>query len=55
MTDLSSTDLTVWMSTSFFRLSNDRFYVPVSIAVPGSQIPFAQSSSEIARRSTSSA
>ena len=46
MTDLSSTDLTVWMSTSFFRLSDDRFYVPVSIAVPGSEIPFAQSSSQ---------
>ena len=46
MTDLSSTDLTVWMSTSFFRLSDDRFYVPVSIAVPGSEIPFAQASSQ---------
>ena len=46
MTDLSSTDLTVWMSTSFFRLSDDRFYVPVSIAVPGSEIPFAQSSTQ---------
>ena len=45
-TDLSSTDLTVWMSTSFFRLSDDRFYVPVSIAVPGSEIPFAKSSSQ---------
>ena len=46
MTDLSSTDLTVWMSTSYFRLSDDRFYVPVSIAVPGSEIPFAQSSTQ---------
>jgi VWFA-related protein len=46
MTDLSSTDLTVWMSTSFFRLADDRFYVPVSIAVPGSEIPFVQSSSQ---------
>ena len=46
MTDLSSTDLTVWMSTSFFRLSDDRFYVPVSIAVPGSEIPFARSSAQ---------
>jgi VWFA-related protein len=45
-TDLSSTDLTVWMSTSFFRLSDDRFYVPVSIAVPGSEIPFAKSSAQ---------
>jgi VWFA-related protein len=46
MTDLSSTDLTVWMSTSFFRISDDRFYVPVSIAVPGSEIPFARSSAQ---------
>jgi VWFA-related protein len=45
-TDLSSTDLTVWMSTSFFRLAEDRFYVPVSIAVPGSQIPFVKSSTQ---------
>lgn len=46
MTDLSSTDLTVWMSTAFFRLSDDRFYVPVSIAVPGSEIPFARASEQ---------
>jgi VWFA-related protein len=46
MTDLSSTDLTVWLQTSFFRMSDDRFYVPVSIAVPGSEIPFVQSSSQ---------
>src|SRR5262249_15436664 len=44
LTDLSSTDLTVWMTTSFFRLANDRYYVPVSIAVPGSEIPFARAS-----------
>ena len=46
MTDLSSTDLTVWMSSSFFRLSDDRFYVPVSVAVPGSEVPFLSSSSQ---------
>jgi VWFA-related protein len=46
MADLSSTDLTVWMSTSFFRLADDRFYVPVSIAVPGSEIPFARSTTQ---------
>jgi VWFA-related protein len=46
MTDLSSTDLTVWMSTAFFRMSDDRFYVPVSVAVPGSEIPFARSSAQ---------
>ena len=46
MTDLSSTDLTVWMSTSYFRMAEDRFYVPVSIAVPGSEIPFVRSSTQ---------
>jgi VWFA-related protein len=46
MADLSSTDLTVWMSTAFFRLADDRYYVPVSIAVPGSEIPFVQSSAQ---------
>jgi VWFA-related protein len=46
LTDLSSTDLTVWMATSYFRLSEDRYYVPVSIAVPGSEIPFVRSSSQ---------
>ncbi len=46
MTDLSSTDLTVWMATAFFRLADDRFYVPVSIAVPGSEIPFARASEQ---------
>jgi VWFA-related protein len=44
MTDLSSTDMTVWLSTSFFRVAGDRFYVPVSVAVPGSEIPFVRSS-----------
>ena len=46
LADLSSTDLTVWMGTSYFRLSDDRFYVPVSIAVPGSEIPFVRSSTQ---------
>ena len=43
LTDLSSTDLTVWLSAAYFRAGNDRYYVPVSIAVPGSEIPFARS------------
>ena len=46
MTDLSSTDLTVWLSTSYFRMGDDRYYVPVSIAVPGSEIPFVRSSTQ---------
>jgi len=35
---VSSTDLPVVASTSWFRVANDRFYVPVSIAVPGSSL-----------------
>lgn len=35
---VSLTDLPVVASTSWFRISNDRFYVPVSLAVPGSAI-----------------
>ena len=34
------------MTTSFFRLSDDRFYVPVSIAVPGSEIPLGLSAQD---------
>ncbi len=33
---MSATDLPVVASTSWFRVANDRFYVPVSLAVPGS-------------------
>jgi VWFA-related protein len=33
---VSSTDLPVVATTSWFKLANDRFYVPVSLAVPGS-------------------
>lgn len=35
---VSLTDVPVMASTSWFRVSADRFYVPVSIAVPGSSI-----------------
>ena len=55
MTDLSSTDLTVWMSTSFFRLSDDRFYVPVSIAVRGRRSRSRSRARKTGQRSTSSA
>ncbi|MGI9101994.1 MAG: VWA domain-containing protein [Terriglobales bacterium] len=38
----SSTDLDVFLSAAYFRLSDTRFYVPVSLVVPGSEIPFTQ-------------
>jgi VWFA-related protein len=37
--EVSSTDLPVVASASFFRIENNRFYVPVSVAIPGSALP----------------
>jgi VWFA-related protein len=42
--DITATDLDVYMSTGYFRLSDNRFYVPVSLVVRGSQIPFTRAS-----------
>ncbi len=41
--DLPSTDLTVYLATGYFRLDGNRFFVPVSLVVPGTEIPFAHS------------
>jgi VWFA-related protein len=40
--ELSSTDVAVYMAAAYFRMDDRRFYVPVSLVVPGSQIPFTQ-------------
>jgi VWFA-related protein len=40
--DLSTTDLPVYLSAGYFRTAENKFYVPVSVVVPGSQIPFTQ-------------
>ena len=40
--DLPSTDLPVYLGTGYFRTSDDKFYVPVSLIVPGSEIPFSR-------------
>jgi VWFA-related protein len=39
--DLSATDLAAYLSAAYFRLSDTRYYVPISIVVPGYQIPIA--------------
>lgn len=44
--DLPTTDLPVYLSTEFFRLADNRFYVPVSLIVPGKEIPFARKSDQ---------
>ena len=38
--DLPATDVAVYLQALYFRLEDNRFYVPVSLIVPGSQIPF---------------
>jgi VWFA-related protein len=40
--DLPNTDVALYMAASYFRLDDRRFYVPVALVVPGSQIPFTQ-------------
>jgi VWFA-related protein len=40
--DLPATDMAMYLDASYFRMDEDRFYVPVSIIVPGSQIPFVK-------------
>jgi VWFA-related protein len=40
--DLPSTDVALYLEAYYFRLDENRFYVPVSLIVPGSQIPFVK-------------
>jgi VWFA-related protein len=40
--DLPATDVTVYLQALYFRLDENRFYVPVSLIIPGSQIPFVK-------------
>jgi len=44
--DLSTTDLPVYLSAAYFRLGERKFYVPVSLIVPGSQIPFTRNNDQ---------
>jgi VWFA-related protein len=40
--ELPNTDVALYMAASYFRLDDRKFYVPVSLVVPGSQIPFTK-------------
>ena len=40
--DLPATDMAVYLDAMYFRLDENRFYVPVSLIVPGSQIPLVK-------------
>lgn len=41
--ELPSTDLPVYLATAYFRVSDNKYYVPLSLIVPGSEIPFSRS------------
>jgi VWFA-related protein len=40
--DLPETDVAVYIGAAYFRLEASRFYIPVSLVIPGSQIPFTK-------------
>jgi VWFA-related protein len=40
--DLPATDIAVYLDAMYFRLEENRFFVPVSLIVPGSQVPFVK-------------
>ncbi len=42
--DLPTTDLPLYLGDAYFRLEANKFYIPISLVVPGSEIPFTRSS-----------
>jgi VWFA-related protein len=44
--ELPATDFPVFLAAAYFRLSDDRYFVPVSLVVPGSEIPFVDAANQ---------
>jgi VWFA-related protein len=44
LSDLSATDLSAYVSAAYFRLADNRYYVPISVVVPGYQVPITRTS-----------
>ncbi|MGA7969813.1 MAG: VWA domain-containing protein [Terriglobales bacterium] len=42
--ELPTTDLPLYLSAAYFRLEANKYYLPISLVVPGSQIPFTRNS-----------
>jgi VWFA-related protein len=42
--ELPATDLPLYLGAAYFRLEPNKFFIPISLVVPGSQIPFIRSS-----------
>jgi hypothetical protein len=38
--DLPNTDLPLYLASSYFRIEGDRYFVPMSLVIPGSVVPF---------------
>jgi VWFA-related protein len=42
--DLPTTDLPLYLGDAYFRLEANKFFIPISLVVPGSEIPFTRNS-----------
>jgi VWFA-related protein len=42
--ELPTTDLPLYLSAAYFRIEAKKFFIPISLVVPGSEIPFTRSS-----------
>jgi VWFA-related protein len=42
--ELPATDFPLYVGVAYFRLEKNKFFVPISVVVPGAQIPFVRSS-----------
>ena len=46
LSDLSATDLSAYVSSAFFRLGDNRYFVPLSVIVPGYQLPITKATAK---------
>jgi VWFA-related protein len=46
ISDLSATDLTAYVSTAYFRTGDNRYFIPLSVVVPGYQIPITKTTAK---------
>src|ERR1051326_4080941 len=44
--DIPASDFPLYVSAGYFRMADNRYFVPVSLVVPGSQIPFTRASDQ---------
>jgi VWFA-related protein len=44
ISELPNTDLPIYVATSHFRMEDDRYFVAISLVVPGSAVPFTTTS-----------